>query len=61
MEFDTRVQPKAGRNSVEVNGDRVTARVTAAQLGHRDLSSVHRLCPMCRGTFDFPTAQLDIF
>ena len=34
MEFDTRVQPKAGRNSVEVNGDRVTARVTAAQLGH---------------------------
>ena len=33
MEFDIRVQPKAGRNSVEVNGDRVTARVTAAPEG----------------------------
>ncbi|MCE2449023.1 MAG: DUF167 domain-containing protein [Candidatus Latescibacteria bacterium] len=30
MEFDIRVQPKAGRNSVEVNGDTITARVTAA-------------------------------
>ena len=30
MEFNIRVQPKAGRNSVEVNGDKVTARVTAA-------------------------------
>ena len=33
MEFDIRVQPKAGRNSVEVNGDKVTARVTAAPEG----------------------------
>ena len=33
MEFDIRVQPKAGRNSVEVNGDKVTARSPAAQLG----------------------------
>ena len=33
MEFDIKVQPKAGRNSVEVNGDRVTARVTAAPEG----------------------------
>ena len=33
MEFNIRVQPKAGRNSVEVNGDRVTARVTAAPEG----------------------------
>ena len=30
MEFDIRVQPKAGRNSVEIDGDKVTARVTAA-------------------------------
>ena len=30
MEFNIRVQPKAGRNSVEIDGDRVTARVTAA-------------------------------
>ena len=33
MEFDVRVQPKAGRNSVEFNGDRVIARVTAASEG----------------------------
>ena len=33
MEFNIRVQPKAGRNSVEVNGDKVTARVTAAPEG----------------------------
>ncbi|MXY80839.1 MAG: DUF167 domain-containing protein [Gemmatimonadetes bacterium] len=33
MEFDIRVQPKAGRNSVEVNGDRITARVIAAPEG----------------------------
>ena len=33
MEFDIKVQPKAGRNSVEVNGDKVTARVTAAPEG----------------------------
>ena len=33
MELDIRVQPKAGRNSVEVNGDRVTVRVTAAPEG----------------------------
>ena len=33
MEFDIRVQPKAGRNSVEIDGDRVTARVTAAPEG----------------------------
>ena len=30
MEFDIRVQPKAGRNSVEIDGDKVTARVTVA-------------------------------
>ena len=30
MEFDIRVQPKAGRNCVEIDGDKVTARVTAA-------------------------------
>ena len=33
MEFDIKVQPKAGRNSVEVNGDKVTVRVTAAPEG----------------------------
>ena len=33
MEFNIKVQPKAGRNSVEVNGDKVTARVTAAPEG----------------------------
>ena len=33
MEFNIRVQPKAGRNSVEIDGDRVTARVTAAPEG----------------------------
>ena len=33
MELDIRVQPKAGRNSVEVNDDRVTVRVTAAPEG----------------------------
>ena len=33
MEFDIRVQPKAGRNSVEIDGDKVTARVTAAPEG----------------------------
>ena len=30
MELNIRVQPKAGRNSVEIDGDRVTIRVTAA-------------------------------
>ena len=35
MEFNIRVQPKARRNSVEVNGDRVTARVTAAPEGDK--------------------------
>ncbi|MDE2742386.1 MAG: DUF167 domain-containing protein [Gemmatimonadota bacterium] len=30
MEFNIKVQPKAGRNSVEVNGDKITARVTVA-------------------------------
>ena len=36
MEFNIRVQPKAKRNSVEIDGDRVTALVPAAQLrvGH---------------------------
>ena len=29
MEFDIRVQPKAGRNSVEVDGDRIIERITA--------------------------------
>ena len=33
MEFNIRVQPKAGRNSVEVNGDKVTAWVTAVPEG----------------------------
>ena len=33
MEFNIRVQPKAGRNSVEIDGDKVTARVTAAPEG----------------------------
>ena len=33
MEFDIKVQPKAGRNSVEIDGDKVTARVTAAPEG----------------------------
>ena len=33
MEFNIRVQPKARRNSVEVNGDKITARVTAAPEG----------------------------
>ena len=33
MEFDIRVQPKARRNSVEVNGDKITARITAAPEG----------------------------
>ena len=33
MEFNIRVQPKAGRNSVEVDDDKVTARVTAAPEG----------------------------
>lgn len=33
MELDIRVQPKAGRNSVEVKGDKVTVRVTAAPEG----------------------------
>ena len=33
MEFNIRVQPKAGRSSVEVNGDKITARVTAAPEG----------------------------
>ena len=33
MEFNIKVQPKAGRNSVEVNGDKVTAQVTAAPEG----------------------------
>ena len=40
MEFNIRVQPKAGRNTVEVNGDKVTARVAAAQLG-RGISRPH--------------------
>ena len=29
MDFDIRVRPKSGRNSIEVEGDRVTVRVTA--------------------------------
>ncbi len=33
MEFNIRVQPKAGRNSVEIDGDKVTAQVTAAPEG----------------------------
>ena len=60
MEFNIRVQPQAGRNSVEIDGDRIIARVTAAQLGCGFLARTQAL-PMCRGTFDFPTAQLDIF
>ena len=44
MEFDTRVQPKAGRNSVEIDGDRVTAQVGAAQLGRGVSRPYHRLC-----------------
>ena len=31
--LDVRVRPKAGRNSVEVDGDRVIVRVTAAPEG----------------------------
>ena len=60
MEFNVRVQPKAGRNSVEIDDDRVTARVTAAQLGYGFLARTQALL-ICRGIFDFPTAQLDIF
>ena len=33
MELDIRVQPKAGRNSVEVDGDKVMVRITAAPEG----------------------------
>ena len=30
MELDIRVQPRASRNAIEVDGERVTVRVTAA-------------------------------
>ena len=29
MELDIRVQPRAGRNAVEIDGERITVRVTA--------------------------------
>lgn len=40
MEFDIRALPKAGRNSVEINGDRVIARVTAGPEGGKANDSV---------------------
>lgn len=40
MELDVRVQPKAGRNSVEVDGDRVTVRVTAPPEGGKANAAV---------------------
>ena len=40
MELDIRVQPKAGRNGVEVDGDRVTVRVTAAPEGGKANAAV---------------------
>ena len=30
MELDIRVQPRAGRNAIEIDGERITVRVTAA-------------------------------
>lgn len=33
MELDIRVQPRASRNDIEVDGERVTVRVTAAPEG----------------------------
>ena len=30
LELDIRVQPRAGRNAIEVDGERITVRVTAA-------------------------------
>ena len=33
MQMKIRVQPKAGRNAIEVAGDKVTVRVTAAPEG----------------------------
>ena len=35
MELDIRVQPRASRNAIEVDGERVTVRVTAAPEGGR--------------------------
>lgn len=40
MELDIRVQPKAGRNGVEVDGGRVTVRVTAAPEGGKANAAV---------------------
>lgn len=40
MELDIRVRPKAGRNGVEVDGDRVTVRVTAAPEGGKANAAV---------------------
>ena len=33
MELDIRVQPRASRNAIEVDGERMTVRVTAAPEG----------------------------
>ena len=30
LELDIRVQPRAGRNAIEIDGERITVRVTAA-------------------------------
>ena len=40
MELDIRVQPKAGRNGVEIDGDRVTVRVTAPPEGGKANAAV---------------------
>ena len=40
MELDIKVQPKAGRNGVEVDDDRVTVRVTAAPEGGKANAAV---------------------
>lgn len=43
MQMKIRVQPKAGRNTIEVAGDKVTLRVTAAPEGGKANDAVVEL------------------
>ncbi|MCH9039690.1 MAG: DUF167 domain-containing protein [Chloroflexi bacterium] len=43
MQMKIRVQPKAGRNAIEVAGDKVTVRVTAAPEGGKANDAVVEL------------------
>lgn len=43
MQMKIRVQPKAGRNAIEVAGDKVTLRVTAAPEGGKANDAVVEL------------------